>query len=116
MWTTIISGRLPVWGVRLQVGYAVLTPPHIHLSAFAVMEIGNLCSVQERKLDLGVENDVGLGLVDTTIAIFANEAEASDVGGEDLFVATSSIRNPFKSINTHSTAIVHVFLLFLAKP
>ena len=46
MWTTIIPGRLPVWGVRLQVGHAVLTPPHIHFSVFAVMEIGNLCSVQ----------------------------------------------------------------------
>ena len=46
MWTTIIPGRLPVWGVRHQVGYAVLlTPPHIHLSAFAVMEI-NLGPVQ----------------------------------------------------------------------
>ena len=62
------------------------------------------------KLDLGDENDVGLGLADTATAILADEAEASDAGGADLFVATSSVRNPFKSIGTHSTAIVHVFL------
>ena len=45
MWITIMTGRLPVWGVRLEVGYMVLTPPHIHLSAFAMME-SNLWSVQ----------------------------------------------------------------------
>ena len=44
MWITIMTGRLPVWGVRLEVGYVVLTP-RIHLSAFAMME-SNLWPVQ----------------------------------------------------------------------
>ena len=39
-----MTGRLPVRGVRLQVGYVVLTA-HIHLSAFSMME-SNLWSVQ----------------------------------------------------------------------
>lgn len=45
MWTTIIPRGLPVGCVWHQVGHAVITPPHINLSAFSVME-SNLLSVQ----------------------------------------------------------------------
>jgi hypothetical protein len=45
--------------------------------------------------NLGDENNVGLGLVDATTAIFAYLAEASNADGPDLLVAAGAVGHPF---------------------
>lgn len=58
--------------------------------------------------NLGDEN-VRLGLANATTAIFADEVEASDVGGADLPVATGAVGHPFSGLGAHCATIVHGF-------
>lgn len=64
----------------------------------------------EKKPNLGDEDYAGFGLADAAAAILADEAETCHAGGAHLPMPTWTIRNPFKSVSAHRTAIIHVSL------
>lgn len=64
--------------------------------------------MEKRGPYLGDEDDAGFGLADAAAAILADEAEARHAGGAYLPMPTRTVRNPFKSVGAHRTAIVHV--------
>ena len=61
----------------------------------------------EYKANLGDEDEVRFGLAYTTTAIITDEAKASNAGGTDILVTTTSICSPFQALGAHRTAIVH---------
>lgn len=62
------------------------------------LEDDNLCD----------KNDVVLGLANTAAAVIADKSEASDAGGANILVATSTVCHPLQAFRTNRAAIVHL--------